>query len=223
MNTKIQPNADKSNEEKESDPTFASGEPAKNVSQPHRKNQVSPPVTILLGGGIDSTALIAHYRARGMKVNGLHVNYGQPPGASEWSAVQAVGKFYKIKVERVKTNVELKLVKSEYISRNAFFTLIAAGRLGQKAHIIALGIHKGSTYYDCSPAFVSDMQRILDGYFAGLVQLDAPFLSEAKNEIIAWSHRHKVPLERTYSCERQSRKHCGKCLSCRDRRALGLL
>jgi 7-cyano-7-deazaguanine synthase len=54
------------------------------------------------------------------------------------------------------------------------------------------------------------------------VQLDAPFAHATKQEVYELCRAHRVPLAMTYSCERRSRRPCGKCPSCIDRRRLGL-
>jgi 7-cyano-7-deazaguanine synthase len=85
--------------------------------------------------------------------------------------------------------------------------------IGRLTGVIGIGIHAGTEYPDCSPAFVDAMQRLLDVYSGGEVQLDAPFLSWSKPEIWEYARRLGVPLDATYSCEFGPRP-CGQCLSC---------
>lgn len=181
---------------------------------------VGPEVVVLLSGGIDSAGVIAYYLAQKRAVRALHVDLGQAPRVSEWAAARRIAAYYSIPVERVVADVGLRSTKGEHHARNALLILAAACRLVREPHVIALGIHSGVPYYDCSPIFVSDMQRLLDGYFEGTVQLDAPFLHANKREVIAICVAHGVPLGMTYSCERRSRRPCGECSSCQDRRAL---
>jgi 7-cyano-7-deazaguanine synthase len=194
---------------------------ARNASGVPTVPSTSPPVIVLLSGGMDSAAVVAHYRAARQAVAALHVDYGQPARVSEWAAARRVATHYKTPVSRVSTSASFVASHGEFPCRNAFLVALAAGRLVRAPHVIALGIHADSPYYDCSSAFVADMQRILDGQFGGVVQLAAPFLSATKPEIYAWSRVHRVPLGLTYSCERRSRRPCGVCASCRDRQRLG--
>lgn len=194
---------------------------ARNAASAPPMPSASPPVLVLLSGGADSAAVVAHYRAASQPVAALHVDYGQPARVSEWAAARRVAAHYKTPISRVSTNAGFVASHGEYPCRNAFLITLAAGRLVRAPHVIALGIHEDSPYYDCSPAFVGDVQRILDGQFGGVVQLAAPFLSATKPDIYAWSRVHRVPLELTYSCERRSRRPCGMCASCRDRQRLG--
>ena len=81
---------------------------------------------------------------------------------------------------------------------------------------IVLGIHAGSRYPDCSPAFISVMQSALDLYTRGTVQLLAPFLEWTKRDIVAFAEASGVPVHLTYSCELGRDQPCGACPSCSD-------
>lgn len=187
-----------------------------------RRAPALPDVVVLLSGGLDSAALLAHYRGRRRRVTALHVDYGQPARQSEWAAARRIAAHYKVPVARVVADVGLVVRDGEYAGRNALLVAVAGGRVAATPALVALGIHAGVPYYDCGASFVADMQRLLDGYFGGAVQLDAPFVDITKPEVCAWSRAHRVPLRLTYSCERRSRRPCGACPSCRDRRALGV-
>jgi 7-cyano-7-deazaguanine synthase len=80
-----------------------------------------------------------------------------------------------------------------------------------------LGIHSGTDYYDCTSAFANHVQRLLDGYFGGLIVLDTPFIDHTKQDIYAYCRVKEVPVALTYSCERNRKVPCGECLSCRER------
>jgi 7-cyano-7-deazaguanine synthase len=84
------------------------------------------------------------------------------------------------------------------------------------ASAIALGIHDGSGYRDCTPAFVELMQRVLDFHSDGQCQLLAPFLTWSKHDVAALAVKLRVPVALTHSCETAD-VPCGTCRSCRDR------
>ena len=177
-------------------------------------------VTVLFSGGIDSTALIALYLSRDIAVNGIHFDYGQPSFLGEKRAVQYVSAYYQISVETVRLGLAIGDVKGEYHCRNALLLMSAAGILSSNSARFAVGIHSGTPYYDCSSAFLKDVQKVFDGYFNGCVQVEAPFLELSKKDIIEICKIHDVPIGLTYSCERHSESPCGKCLSCIDRELL---
>jgi 7-cyano-7-deazaguanine synthase len=176
-------------------------------------------VVVLASGGIDSTALIDFYLRKGMYVEGIHFQYGQNNGESELKSFEKIKTFYQIEGKVIKLDFSLPKKQDEIMGRNAIF-LFAAG-FSTEAKKIALGIHADTPYYDCSRTFLHDTQKILDGYFAGTVQIDAPFIELNKKDILAYCADFKVPIELTYSCQRQNNWPCGVCPTCRELTLLG--
>ena len=85
--------------------------------------------------------------------------------------------------------------------------------------MIAIGIHAGTDYSDCTADFIASMQRVADTYYDGRVQIVAPFLRWTKRDI--WQYaQDRIPLSHTYSCERGLAQPCGGCLSCLDLESL---
>ena len=174
-------------------------------------------ITVLMSGGIDSSSVVATLRGVIGRVTGVFVDYGQAAATSEWDSVQNIAGYFGIPVQRVELGFRLESRGGEYFVRNALLILIAAGITGAKPLEIAMGIHALSEYFDTTPLFLRQMQRVLDGYFGGSVALSAPFLSETKAEVIRFAKENGVPLQLTYSCEVQNRPECGRCPSCLDR------
>jgi len=179
-------------------------------------------VLVLLSGGIDSAATLALYRSQDLAVTAIHFDYGQPARRSEGLAATVIAKHYQIPLVHIKLGVRISEQRGEYFGRNALFVLSAASTVGQGPLVVAVGIHAGAPYYDTTPAFVEDMQRLLDGYAGGSVTLAAPFLEMSKPEIVEYTRRHRVPIHLTYSCERRSSPACGECPSCQERRELNV-
>lgn len=177
-------------------------------------------ILILLSGGIDSAALVHYYLQKGYNVKGLHIQYGQKNQKSELIAVHELSAYYNIETSIYKLGVSLNTNRNEYIFRNSIFINIAAATLPKRINKIALGIHKGVPYYDCSKIFISDIQKIVDGYFSGTIAIEAPFIGFGKQDIYEYCLKNKVPIEKTYSCENNEFIPCGDCLSCKDRRIL---
>ena len=171
---------------------------------------------LLMSGGIDSTALLDFYLRDYSNIECVHFQYGQPNAESERNSVEKITDYYKVKTRVIDIKIPMAQRNDELIGRNTFFVL-AVGALGIAPSRIAIGIHSDSDYYDCSKEFLNDCQRILDGYFAGVVKLEAPFIDFTKSDIINYSKKYSVPLELTYSCYRQNYPPCGECPSCLDR------
>lgn len=177
-------------------------------------------VHILLGGGIDSSALIPFYLSLGLNAVGIHFNYGQPSAAGERRAVKLIAKHYRIRARMVDLGFRLHIQRGEVRCRNALLLLSAAGLNEHPKMLISMGIHAGTHYYDCSYRFIDNIQVLLDGYFGGSVRFDAPFARFTKTGVYQYCERAKVPLELTFSCERRSDAPCGRCRSYKDRQRL---
>ena len=180
------------------------------------------PVWVLLSGGVDSSALINYYREMGCQVEALHFQYGQPAQESELHAVKDLSKYYGVNTKLCQLGFDIKANDKEFYCRNTIFVFASIGMLGKRLRRISLGIHAGTPYYDCKPGFLSDCQRLLDGYFAGTVILEAPFIDFSKKQIFEYCLRQGVPINLTHSCETSDRP-CGSCPSCLDRRLLNEL
>jgi 7-cyano-7-deazaguanine synthase len=179
-------------------------------------------IVVLLSGGIDSAATVAAYRKRRASLSAVFFDYGQPARRSEWEAAQAIAEHYHIDVSRFRLGFRLAALDGEFFGRNALFALAAAGTDPVGPLVIAAGIHTSSPYYDTTPSFVADIQRLLDGYSGGTVTFAAPFLETTKAAVVQYARRHRVPISLTYSCERRSAPACGKCRSCEDRASLNV-
>ena len=172
-------------------------------------------VLLLFSGGIDSTALIDFYLRKHNKVNCIHFQYGQPNSLSEKKAVQDITSYYKVDKEIIELNLNMLKRKDEIIGRNALFVILVMSQ--QICKRIALGIHSDSSFYDCSQSFLYDCQRIIDGYYSGVIRVEAPFINLTKKEIIDYSKKNDVPINLTYSCLYNNYIPCGKCPACIER------
>jgi len=175
---------------------------------------------ILLSGGIDSTACVHYFQKEKYKVKSVFVDYGQKARERELSSAKKISECYNIEFNKVVVKTSKEFSSGEILGRNAF--LIFAVIMYQKTipGIISLGIHSGTPYYDCSEEFVNNINDILNGYTGGRVLLHAPFLKWDKYMIYQYCKDNEVPIHLTYSCENGTVPPCGKCLSCKDRKAL---
>ncbi len=153
-------------------------------------------------------------------MEGIFVDYGQKAGEKELSSARSIASHYGIKFLGCECTIPQGHGQGEIVGRNAF--LVFAALLARPAFrgIICLGIHSGVPYYDCSKVFSRDVNRLLEGYTGGQVALDTPFLKWDKRMILEYCKDNDVPVGLTYSCEVGSDPPCGRCTSCRDRRAL---
>ena len=184
----------------------------------HKTGQAK--VWVLLSGGVDSAACAAFYLAQDFSVEGIYVDHGQPAAAHEKQAARGVARYFEIPLICPSWSGSRELRHGEIAGRNAFLYFAALMEIGSQSGLLASGLHAGTPYFDCSPSFLSSLQKLFDGYCDGRMRLAAPFIEWTKPQVWAYSLAQFVPVELTYSCERGTPTPCGECLSCRDRKAL---
>lgn len=177
-------------------------------------------VTVLLSGGLDSTACIAFFLGKGFQVKAIFVDYGQAAASQEAAAAAAVCNYFAIPIQRVRCEGTRSKSAGLIVGRNSFLVFAALMEMDCPSGLLALGIHAGTRYWDCSADFIQRMQMIIDAYCDGQIRLVAPFLDWAKGDIWQYCLDCHVPTALTYSCERGLNQPCGHCQSCQDLEAL---
>lgn len=180
-------------------------------------------VDVLVSGGIDSAALLAFYLRQRFSARGLFVDFGQPAATQEQRAAILVCKHYGVRLSIMTVKCPAKFSSGEILGRNAFLVFGAILACGARTGMIAIGIHEGSPYYDCTEGFVKSIQAVVDGYAAGRIKVATPFLKWGKQVIWEFCKKERVPVNATYSCENGGMRPCGECLSCKDREALSAM
>lgn len=175
---------------------------------------------MLLSGGIDSSGCVHFYHRQRLSVGALFVDYGQAAAKAELKSAHAVCSFYGVSLREL-TLRDPQIPKSgEITGRNLLLVGAALMAVGSKTRLIALGIHGGTRYFDCSPAFTKLCNHLLEGYTDGRVRIAAPFLKTDKAGVWEYCRRNRVPVNLTWSCEASSASPCRKCLSCKDKDSL---
>jgi 7-cyano-7-deazaguanine synthase len=172
------------------------------------------PTVVLASGGLDSTSLVELVRSEG-PVSMLFVDYGQRARFREWEAVQAVASHYSVSLERIVVPIEQEQTRS-LPGRNGWLLHSALLTVWPFVGNIGIGIHGGSQYPDCSPAFLHLCQQAFDLYCGGVVRVIAPFIDWMKGDVVEFARGHNVPVDLTYSCDLGLDQPCGECLSCFD-------
>ena len=180
-------------------------------------------VLVLLSGGIDSTACVEFYLSQQSSVNALFVEYGQLSAKQEIAATKRICYHYGISLSIVSCNGAQGKTSGLIQGRNAFLLCTALMEFGKPSGIIAIGVHAGTSYSDCSKRFLKTVQVIFDDYADGCIRVGAPFLEWTKRDIWDYCLDRQVPLQLTYSCELGQNQPCGQCLSCRDLESLRAL
>jgi 7-cyano-7-deazaguanine synthase len=169
---------------------------------------------------MDSAACVMYYRELGREVHALFADYGQAAARNERVAARAIAGHYGIDLYEVTLSSPRGFGAGEVRGRNALLAMVALTMFPAEAGAIASGIHAGTTYYDCTEAFVQTTNSIFHGYTGGRLTYEAPFVRFTKADIHQYCRAKEVPIRATYSCEAGTDVPCGQCLSCLDRREL---
>ena len=176
-----------------------------------------PEVLVLLSGGIDSAVCLSFFLDIGRPTSGLFVAYGQAAQRKEARSAHQIAQHYGVDLLCTKWSGYIPKGAGFIPGRNAFILTAALMERPASATSIALGVHAGTQYTDCSAEFLARMQSIFDLYSNPATRIVAPFLEWSKTEILAYAKVRNVPLQMTYSCERSGRRPCRQCQSCLDR------
>ena len=176
---------------------------------------------VLMSGGIDSSACGHFFLDQGLRVTGAFIDHGQAASSAEQRAVAAMAAYLKIPLKCFSLSGSEPFTFGELVGRNAFLAFSALFLMRAPPGVLAMGLHSGTPYYDCSPSFVESMARLIAEYTDGQTAFVAPFLTWRKRDVYDYFQNARLPLALTYSCESGSMPPCGACASCRDRRGLG--
>ena len=173
-------------------------------------------VVVLLSGGADS-AIVTALLSGSRDLTGLWFDYGQAAAHAESRASARVAEYFGIRHERVALPTIAPGPGGEIPHRNDLLIATAAALYPRTS--LAIGIHAGTGYSDCSPSWAGEWQQLLDLQFGGETELLTPLLRLEKGEVYSLAADLKVPLGVTHSCE-TGNSPCGACRSCADRRTV---
>lgn len=164
-------------------------------------------------------ACIHFYKETNADVEGLFIDYGQKAAIREDEAASNIASYFNIQLFKICLNGLLpSIYKSGFIQgRNMALLIIGLMYSHVETGSIAIGIHSGTDYSDCTPEFERLSQKIFDLYTGGKFSVGAPFISWSKADIWKYCGIHKLPMDMTYSCELGLNQPCGICKSCKDR------
>jgi 7-cyano-7-deazaguanine synthase len=180
--------------------------------------------TVLLSGGIDSASCVYLLKQEGFQLAAVFVDFGQASARMERRAAEMICARFNLPLRIISASGGDSLGAGELRGRNAF--LVTSALLLGRCYegLLALGIHAGTPYYDCSPAFLDRIDLLAKECTNGKVSVIAPFLHWSKDDVYSFFLQSQIPLAQTFSCENAtSGGPCGICRSCSDRARLECL
>ncbi len=201
-----------------------------------------PETVVLLSGGLDSAVLVAA-EARHARVHPVYVSVGLAWEDAERARLAVLLGTPALR-DRVAPVAELTFTMRDVypathwairgeapafdtpdedvylVGRNIVLLSKAAVFAAQrKLPRIALGLLAGNPFPDATPAFFESMARALSLGLDHPLEIDVPFRTLHKSEVIRLGRDLGVPLALTLSCMSPvDGRHCGRCSKCRERR-----
>src|SRR5580765_278710 len=196
---------------------------------------------VLMSGGMDScvTAAIA---SQTYDIAALHASYGQRTESRELQSFHALADHFRaftrlaVKLDHFRviggsslTDASMPIRQADLAShgipntyvpfRNAHFLSIAtswAEVLGATKIFIGAVYEDSSGYPDCRPEYYDAMNAVIR---AGTrpetnITIETPLIYLKKSDIVKRGMELHAPLDRTWSCYRDSDAACGVCDSC---------
>jgi 7-cyano-7-deazaguanine synthase len=202
----------------------------------------SDPVAVLCSGGLDSVVLVAR-EAQAADVQPVYVSVGLTWETAERSVLERLGRT-AVFGGRVRPLVTLDLRMTDVYPAShwairgtppAYDTpdedVYLAGRnvvllskaavycAGAGIHRIAIGPLAGNPFPDATPEFFAAMSCALSLGLDHRIDVEAPFATLHKADVVRIGAALGVPLELSLSCMNpQAELHCGVCSKCRERR-----
>ncbi len=192
---------------------------------------------VLLSGGLDSTTVLAHARARGWEAYALSFDYGQRHReelhrAAEIARALGVAEHRVVRVElgsfggsALTADLEVPKDRTElgddipitYVpARNTVFLSLAlawAETLGATDLFVGVNALDYSGYPDCRPEYLEAFERVANLATRAGVEGESPFRIHAplmrlgKGDIVRRAMELGVDLSRTLSCYDPGRDH----------------
>lgn len=196
---------------------------------------------LLYSGGLDSTVLLHKYIKEIKLV--LIFSYGSKHNKKENQFAVKNCKKLNIPYKKIKLNFEKFGISSNLLNkgeeipdghyedesmrltvvpfRNAIMLSIAVA-ISESNNInrIAIANHKGdhAIYPDCRENFINKMNEAIKEGTYNNINIFAPFTNITKREIALMGKDLKIDFEKTYSCYKGGKIHCGKCGTCNERK-----
>ena len=194
---------------------------------------------LLLSGGVDSVNTLHLLLKDKFNVFPLFIDYGQKALKNELTSAQFFSEYFNAKpLKEIRTNIYKTIeghplletikeitLKEEITSKNYLhfrnLTFACLGAIYAKninVKNIAFGFISKlnyTLYPDTSPDFISKLNELFKLIEPSVpINILAPLITRSKTEIIQYSIKNEIPIQKTYSC--YEKKKCYKCESCLD-------
>ncbi|MEM4757568.1 MAG: 7-cyano-7-deazaguanine synthase QueC [Nanopusillaceae archaeon] len=204
---------------------------------------MKPEVLMLLSGGLDSTILL-YYLNQDYDVTAVTFLYGQKHKKEVKYAKYHTKKLNVnhliINISKLKDLFDSALTSEEYQIQEGkygevdviksklyvphrnllFLTLLDIIAYKHNINNIAIAIHKNDSqqYPDTTREFKELAEKVLSTSSNRNVSILTPFIELYKYQIVEIGYKLNVEMDKTWSCYKGGRYHCGRCPTCLERK-----
>lgn len=204
---------------------------------------MKPKVLMLLSGGLDSTILL-YYLNQDYDVTAVTFLYGQKHKKEVKYAKYHTKKLNVnhliINISKLKDLFDSALTSEEYQIQEGkygevdviksklyvphrnllFLTLLDIIAYKHNINNIAIAIHKNDSqqYPDTTREFKELAEKVLSTSSNRNVSILTPFIELYKYQIVEIGYKLNVEMDKTWSCYKGGRYHCGRCPTCLERK-----
>lgn len=204
---------------------------------------MKPKVLMLLSGGLDSTVLL-YYLNQDYDVTAVTFLYGQKHKKEVKYAKYHTKKLNVnhliINISKLKDLFDSALTSEEYQIQEGkygevdviksklyvphrnllFLTLLDIIAYKHNINNIAIAIHKNDSqqYPDTTREFKELAEKVLSTSSNRNVSILTPFIELYKYQIVEIGYKLNVEMDKTWSCYKGRRYHCGRCPTCLERK-----
>lgn len=204
---------------------------------------MKPKVLMLLSGGLDSTVLL-YYLNQDYDVTAVTFLYGQKHKKEVKYAKYHTKKLNVnhliINISKLKDLFDSALTSEEYQIQEGkygevdviksklyvphrnllFLTLLDIIAYKHNINNIAIAIHKNDSqqYPDTTREFKELAEKVLSTSSNRNVSILTPFIELYKYQIVEIGYKLNVEMDKTWSCYKGGRYHCGRCPTCLERK-----
>ena len=201
------------------------------------------PAIVILSGGMDSTTLLHFLAQANRQVYGISFFYGQRHKkelefaeywgkklCQQWQQID-ISFMQRIASHSALLDSAIDLPHEHYTHQNQQITVVPNRNMVMTSIAVAWAENMGisqvyfgahlndrAIYPDCRHEFVEALSRATQLATYTQVQIEAPFVSKSKGEIVMLGQRLGVDYQHTWSCYQGGEKHCGKCATCQERK-----
>lgn len=209
----------------------------KNCHNNNNKNK-GEKVIVILSGGVDSTTLLYDVISQGYDVTALSFAYGQKhikeleyaQKTCEKLNIPWIKRGMSFGCDSALTSSKIDIPEGHYEDENMKSTVVPYRNLSMlvEAAVIATsrgakkifyGAHGGdhAIYPDCRKEFVDAVREVIKLADYSEVDIQAPYLSMDKGDIVNKGKELNVDYSLTWTCYKGLKEACGKCGSCTER------